>query len=207
MRYFTLTLLFLGLFTTEYLFGGTLIIAKKGAVLYSKPSKKSLAMTKIDPGTKLEADSRNGLYWKVEYMGEDGYVSVLKVTRASGNSTGGISQIIREQAKEGRSNGTDIENSRARSAVMGVRGLDESTTVGSAGSTKPNYRLVYKMEDRVVRKKALVRLEQHILDELQRIASRIEKKNKKKKYKKKKYKKRTKSRKYRSKNFNKSKKQ
>ena len=45
----------------------------------------------------------------------------------------------------------DAANARQRSTVMGVRGLDENEETAFAGNVKPNLRMVYAMEDIVVK--------------------------------------------------------
>jgi ssDNA-binding replication factor A large subunit len=68
----------------------------------------------------------------------------MNVTRKSG-SDGNLTKKIQAVVMQGRED--DIGNQRTRSAVMGVRGLDESGDTAFAGNVRPNMRLVYMMED------------------------------------------------------------
>ena len=86
------------------------------------------------------------MYWKVETdKGEQGFVSVLKMKRNKAKVSGKLSAALQKAVQQGRSE-DDSSNIRSRSAVMGVRGLDESD-VASAGNVKPNKRMVQAMEN------------------------------------------------------------
>ena len=105
------------------LFASTNLEAKKNGVkVYTDASKKSKVIKKLKKGDGLVAKGRKGMYWELE--GGDGFVSVMKVKRKK-SSDGGVSNAMRKLVKQGR-DAEDPGNSRARSGVMGVRGLDES---------------------------------------------------------------------------------
>ena len=150
---------------------GVQVAAKRNGVKVTKEAKKSSSVvTTLKKGDTLEAIERKGLYWQVKTSGgESGFVSVLKVKRMAG-SGGGIAQAIRAASEDGRSDGDEVENTRTRSAVMGVRGLDESDETQYAGNAKPNLRLVYQMEDHHVSKKSIERLENLVMKELESMA-------------------------------------
>ena len=149
------------------------VSAKKDGVKVTKEAKKSSeVITTLSKGQKLEALERKGLYWQVKLdSGALGFVSILKVKR-SADSAGGIAEAIRAASEEGRAEGDEVENTRTRSAVMGVRGLDESDETQYAGNAKPNLRLVYQMEDRRVPQKRVQKLEAQVMRELEMIASK-----------------------------------
>ncbi|MEI6834286.1 MAG: hypothetical protein WCL28_09875, partial [bacterium] len=63
---------------------------------------------------------------------------------ARGGGKGGLR--MREAAKKGRSQSA-ADGGRTRSAVMGVRGLDDTGEVGVAANLRPNLHAVYSMED------------------------------------------------------------
>lgn len=139
---------------------------KDGVKVHAEASKKSSVVATLSKGESIDAIERKGLYWQVKTSaGEEGYVSVLRVKRQSGGESG-IAQAIRAASEDGRANGDEVENTRSRSAVMGVRGLDESQETQYAGNTKPNLRLVYQMEDRRVSTKKISELERLIQKEL-----------------------------------------
>lgn len=154
----------------------TTVVAKKDGVKVTAEAKKSSAVVvTLKKGEALDALQRKGLYWHVKTTaGQEGYVSILKVKRQAGGGSG-IAQAIRAASEDGRSDGDEVENTRARSAVMGVRGLDESSETQYAGNTKPNLRLVYQMEDRRVTKKSLQHLENQVMKELQLLSSKSKK--------------------------------
>ena len=157
--------------------------AKKDRVeIYKKASKKSTVLgyfCKINAKKKnkdclnekniLETSSkREGLYWKVLLKADQrGYVSILKVKKTkakSGSST--FSNILREAVQKKMSD--TVSNSRQRSTVMGVRGLDENKKISSAGHVSPNLRLVNNMEKIVIKQSDLEELEEKIHKELEK---------------------------------------
>lgn len=143
-----------------------------GVQVTSDASATSAVVATLKKGEVVEGVERKGLFWMVKTNeGAQGYVSILKVDRSAGGE-GGIAEAIRAASADGRSNGDEVENTRTRSAVMGVRGLDESEETQYAGNTKPNLRLVYQMEDRRVAKTALRKLEGQVLKELEMSATK-----------------------------------
>jgi hypothetical protein len=89
------------------------------------------------------------MYWAVKLDdGKEGYVSVMAVRPAKDKSST-ISSALREAVQKSRKD-DDAGNVRARSTVMGVRGLDDSSETVYAGSVRPNLRVVYSMEGFIV---------------------------------------------------------
>ena len=146
------------------------VVAKKdGVKVLGEPKKGATVLMTLNKDQPVESIERQGMYWKVKTSsGAEGYVSVLKVKKQA-DAGGGLSQAIQAVAHEGRDS-DDVENTRARSAVMGVRGLDESDETSFAGNAKPNMRLVYAMEDRRVTTKRLNALEAAINAEVEAVA-------------------------------------
>ena len=143
------------------------VVAKSSGVKVKSEPRGGKTLTKLKKGQSLETTERKGMYWKVKLpSGETGFVSVLKVKRKSGTSKG-LAKAIRAAAKSGRSNAEDGANVRSRSAVMGVRGLDESEETAYAGSVKPNLRMVYAMEDRIVSNRSVSRIEKSVMKEVE----------------------------------------
>lgn len=148
-----------------------MVEAKKDAVsVYATPSKKGNVLKTLKKGEALEAIERKGMYWKVELDKGQGYVSVLRVKRKPG-SANSLSNAIRKAAQASRDEDGETK-ARARSAVMGVRGLSDSDTVASAGNVSPNTRVIYDMEDRVVTDQKLEELGDLIYAEVERRVER-----------------------------------
>lgn len=121
---------------------------KRAAKLLSEPDRKSSVLSKLKKGAVLESLGRKGMFWKAKYEEKEGYISVMKVKRKSTGKSG-LADVIRAATKENREN-SDSARVRSRSAVMGVRGLDESSSLAQIGNLKPDLRAVYRMEDRSV---------------------------------------------------------
>ena len=85
------------------------------------------------------------MYWKVSHNQKTGYVSIMKVKLKKSDSRR-FRDIISKEIQKTR-NQNDVANNRTRSTVMGVRGLDETSEVKSAGNVRPQLRLVYEMEN------------------------------------------------------------
>lgn len=142
---------------------------RNGVKVTDKPNKSAKIVLKLKKGEALETEGRKGMYWKVRTpTGATAYVSVLAVKRQNASSSK-LNSALRKAAQSDRTKGQH-ESVRARSAVMGVRGLDESNSVDFAGSVKPDYRLVYQMEDRPVSNKKVKRLERLIEREIDKKA-------------------------------------
>ena len=122
-------------------------------------------MAQLKKGESVDAGDRAGLYWKVKTKdGKEGFVSVVAVQRQAGNSSGLQSALV-EEAKKARAAGTD-ESGRARSAVMGVRGLSEGDQLADVGSMRPDLKAVYRMEDRSLSDKRVDKLEKLVQQEM-----------------------------------------
>mgnify|MGYP003338126981 CR=1 FL=1 len=134
----------------QYSLAKSLVAKKDGVKVYAEGSKKSKVVATLAKGDEMESTERKGMYWQVDYKGKKGFVSVMKVKKKAGQSSGGIAEALRDAVKQGRDE-SDATNSRQRSAVMGVRGLDESSETEFAGNVKPNLRMVYNMEGFLVK--------------------------------------------------------
>ena len=143
-------------------------VTKKNKVkLLKAPKKKSEVVAELPKGTVLESSSRKGMYWEVKTSdGKTGFVSVMKVKRQAGSSKGNLASALKAAVRDGRST-DEASNSRARSAVMGVRGLDKSDKASMAGNVKPNLRMVYRMEDRSVSQNQIDELNEAIYKEIE----------------------------------------
>lgn len=152
-------------------FGEHLLEAKKdGVKVYQKANKKSDVVHTMKKGERVESSSRKGMYWQVNLSeNSSSFVSVFKVKKVK--QTSAINEALQDAVIQGRKDG-DEENVRARSAVMGVRGLDESGTVQEAGNVKPNMRLVYVMEDLYIPRTEILTLEAEVMAEAEKAAQR-----------------------------------
>lgn len=138
--------------TTEAL-ASSVEAKKDGVEVFAAADKSAQVLTKLKKGDSVTSSERSGMYWRVKLQsGQTGFVSVLNV-KAKSDGESGLNNAIREAVKAGRNNGDD--GSRSRSAVMGVRGLDDTSDTAMAGSVRPNLRAVYMMEDIDVSKEKL----------------------------------------------------
>lgn len=138
---------------------------KNGVKIYSEASKKSSVVKTLKKGETVEFVERKGMYWQVKANGGKAFVSVMDVKKAP-ESNSNLSDAIRSVVKDGRST-DDVAGQRSRSAVMGVRGLDEDDTVSFAGDTRPNLRSVYAMEDFTVGQAKVDKLGELVFAELE----------------------------------------
>ena len=149
-------------------FAGKVEVKRKTVKVYEKASKSSSVVETLKKGVVLETKERKGMYWEVVLSsGKSGFVSVMGVKRKAVTKDSNISSALRAVAQKGRRDG-DSSNIRTRSAVMGVRGLDESSETAFAGNVKPNLRMVYSMENIHVGKKKVRELERLIEKEITR---------------------------------------
>lgn len=151
------------------LFAASVEAKVDGVPVTEAPSAGAKILTTLKAGEKLESKERKGMFWQVVTKdGKTGYVPFLKVQRQdSGDAS--LARAIRGAAQENRPRESG-NTGRQRSAVMGVRGLDESSEVAAAGSVKPNLRLVFMMEDRKVDRNLLASLETEVMREVEATA-------------------------------------
>lgn len=136
---------------------------RDGVDVLSSPDKNAPVLQKLKKGESLPSKERKGMYWEVRLKnGKSGFVSILNVNHKAEEN--GISEAIRASIKEGRSTG-EAEATRGRSAVMGVRGLDDNDTA-LAGNIRPNMRAVYGMEDIQISQKQLEAFSEEINKEI-----------------------------------------
>ena len=142
------------------------IEAKKDDVeVFADATNKSAVVTKLKAGQTALAGERKGMFWSVTTTdGKAGFVSVL-VVKHKPDADGGLVKAINSVSKEGRTEG-DGTDARARSAVMGVRGLSDDDNVANAANIRPNLRAVYRMEDKSVSEKKMEQLGQQVLNEI-----------------------------------------
>jgi hypothetical protein len=132
-----------GIYSKVY--AGSVEAKKDNVEVLSTAGKDGSVIAKLNKGDVLTSGERTGMYWQVTMKdGKTGFVSVMAVKIKAGEG-GGINDAIRNAVKEGRAAGEE-SGARSRSAVMGVRGLDDNNTA-MAGSVRPNLRAVYSMED------------------------------------------------------------
>lgn len=138
--------------------------AKKDKVkVLTQANKSSDVIKELNKGDLVEEAGRKGMYWKVTLQdGKEGFVSVMGLKRLA-KKDDGFSDALRKAVQQGREN-DDASNVRSRSAVMGVRGLDDSDETAFAGNVKPNPRLIYSMENYQVDKKKV----NFIMDEVEK---------------------------------------
>lgn len=149
------------------------VAAKKdGVTVTAEPKKGAAVLVELKKGETLDASDREGMFWKVKTKdGKAGFVSVMAVQRQAGEE-GGIQGALREAALAARQSGDGGgDSARARSAVMGVRGLDESSETAAIGTIRPDLRAVYRMEDRSISDKRIDKIENLVAKEIENLAT------------------------------------
>lgn len=151
-----------------------LVVKKSGAQILAEKSKNADVLATLEKGDVLESISRQGMLWEVKLEGGvRGYIPVFHVSRRPSQS-GNLSDAIRKASSENRQ-ADDIKGNRSRTAVMGVRGLREDDETAFIGNVKPDFDLVYRMEDSSVDMKRVQDLEKRIMME---VSSRMKSNNK-----------------------------
>lgn len=147
---------------------GAQVEAKKdGVQVFADAQNKSAVMATMKKGDQLEAKERKGMYWEVKLPGgKAGFVSVIAVQHKPGEGSSGLNNAIRNAVTNSRPSTDGTAATRQRSAVMGVRGLDESGSTAFAGNVKPNLRSVFAMEDRVVSANEIESLGNLVMNEI-----------------------------------------
>jgi hypothetical protein len=145
--------------------------AKKDGVEVYADTQKSSVIGSLKKGEKINFSERKGMYWSVTLGGKPGFVSVMGVQNSTSAGSSAVTNAIKNAVKQGRDN-EDAGNNRARSTVMGVRGLDDTSDSAFAGNVKPNLRMVYTMEDMVVSTVDLKSLEADVLKEVEVLAAK-----------------------------------
>jgi hypothetical protein len=152
-------------------YAGAAVVAKAAGVqVFSEPSDKSPVVGTMNAKDSAVCGERKGMFWEVTLGAKKGFVSILKVTRKTDDASG-VAEALRQAAKDGRGGGEDVNAGRSRSAVMGVRGLGPSETASTAANVKPNLRMVYDMEDRVVGEAKMNDLANDIATEIEKRAT------------------------------------
>ena len=161
-------ILFAGvLFGNQFLLAGTVESQKDGVEVYSSADKSSTVIQKLKKGDRLSAGERKGMYWQVKTSsGKDGFVNMLSV-KVKPDENPGLADAMREAAKKGRSQSA-ADGGRTRSAVMGVRGLDDTGEVGVAANLRPNLHAVYRMEDFNISQDSVNRQGEQVMTEVER---------------------------------------
>lgn len=152
-------------------FGAQVSAKKDGTQVTSEAKKGSSVVLELKKGDTVEAGDRSGMFWKVKTKdGKEGFVSVMAVQREAGKEDG-IQAELHNAALKARTANESGENSRARSAVMGVRGLNENDQMADVGALKPDLRAIYHMEDRSVSEQRVDKLESLVMKEVENMAA------------------------------------
>lgn len=147
------------------------MVKKSTATVRKDPLQQSEPLAKVKKGQIIKALKRTGTYWQVAIAdGKIGYISIFKVKRTSSHKSS-FAKALRKAVKSDRT--TDAVNGvRARSSVMGVRGLSASQNTAFASNVRPNHMMVYEMEDATISTKRLRKLEFSVQKELKRLQRR-----------------------------------
>lgn len=149
-------------------FAGMVEAKRDGVKVFAEANKKADVLKKLKKGEALETKERKGMYWLIDLEGKEAYVSVMKVKRTKDGGSA-ISDALRSAVEQGRRE-NDAANARQRSTVMGVRGLDENEKTAFAGNVKPNLRMVYAMEDIVVKSSDIDKIGDLVFQEIEKKA-------------------------------------
>lgn len=142
---------------------------KDGVEIFAESTNKSQVMGSLKAGETLESVERKGMFWQIKTKdGKTGFVSILSVKHKP-DTNSNLAKAINGVVKGGRG-GEDATESRARSAVMGVRGLREDDDMANAASVRPNLRAVYEMEDVRISQKKVGELGDKVMGEITRKA-------------------------------------
>ena len=143
---YKLTIIGMALFLPCSVQAGMLVASKSTVEVFSSGDKESPVLETMKSGDTITYIERKGMYWQVTTKkGKAGFVSVLAV-KVKPEDKAGLNDAMREAVKNGRSQ-SSADGGRTRSAVMGVRGLDDTSETSMAGSLRPNLHAVYAMED------------------------------------------------------------
>ena len=152
-------------------FAAAVVAKADGVSVFAEASDKSAVVATMKSGQVLPAVERKGMFWQVKTSdGKLAFVSILKVNHKPDAGADSFANAVRKAVKDGRDAGEETDANRARSAVMGVRGLKPSEASEAAANTKPNMRMVYEMEDRIVAKERVAGIGDEIVAEIERKA-------------------------------------
>ena len=158
------------LFAANVALAANVSAKKDGTQVMSEPKKGASVVKELKKGETIESSDRAGMFWKVKTSeGKEGYVSVMAVQREAEKDSG-IQSALHDAAMKARNSTEGSEATRARSAVIGVRGLNENNELAEVGSLRPDLRAIYHMEDRSVNAKRVDRLETLVLKEVENTA-------------------------------------
>lgn len=148
-----------------------IMVKKKTATVRKDPLQQSEPMATVKKGEVIKALKRTGTYWQVAVAGgKIGYISIFKVKRTNSHKSS-FAKALRKAVKSERT-ADSVNGVRARSSVMGVRGLSASENTAFASNVRPNHMLVYDMEDSSVNTRRLRKLEFSVQKELKRLQKR-----------------------------------
>ncbi len=135
-----------GFFIASSVFAKEVEATADNVQILAAANRSAAVVGTLSKGESVSSKDRIGMYWQVTTKdGKDGFVSFTSVKAKKEQESASLSGALRDAVQEHRDE-NDPSNVRARSTVMGVRGLQESKEVGFAGNVRPNLRLVYNLE-------------------------------------------------------------
>ncbi|NDE15410.1 SH3 domain-containing protein [bacterium] len=160
---------FAGVVLSAPAFAGSVEAKQDGVQVTVAPDKGSAVVHTMKAGEAVDSTERKGMYWQVKAPGgKTGFVPVLQVkVKASDSDGGAISGAIRDAVQNGRAT-SEGANARARTTVMGVRGLDETNDTSYAANARPNLKAVFSMEDTKVPAAKIEGLSEKVFEEIAR---------------------------------------
>ncbi len=146
------------------------VLFKKDTYLLKDSKKDTETKILIKKDSECDLDERKGMFYKVSCPEGDGFIYFTAATRKMSSS--GLAETLKKVAIEARDNAANGvgENTRSRTAVMGVRGLSESNELSQISNMKADLKTVYQMEDRVVDENRINLLENLVHEEIENLS-------------------------------------
>lgn len=139
----------------------SLEVKKDKTNAYEQASASSNVVASFPKGELLQGVSRKGMFWQVELSAskQKAYVKALDVRK----------KLSEQRIQALTSNQVDdsVDGSRARTAVMGVRGLDSSDTLSGASMAVPDMDRIRDLDRLQVSPDRLIDLELRIQREVE----------------------------------------
>lgn len=133
---------------------------KAGVSLRAQPAADAAVVKVLQGNERLKVTSKSGLYWAVTLGGEKGFVLSSEVQPARSQDDSNVRSGFQSAVQ-----GNKDSPKRTRSAVMGIRGLDDAEEISNKAGDRNNPNATQKMENRPISKDSVNRLEDAVTKE------------------------------------------
>lgn len=130
---------------------------KAGVSLRAKPTVDGPVVKVLQGNERLKVTSKSGLYWAVTLGADKGFVLSSEVQPLRSNEESNVRSGFKSAIQGNKGN-----QKRTRSAVMGIRGLDDAEEISNKSGDRNNPNATQKMESRPISKDSLNRLEESV---------------------------------------------